>query len=297
MYLVYIDESGNTGANLDSPDQPIHWLIALAATPAMVTQIETEMLAIAGRYFGLRARAADFEFHGAHIFSGRTTDYRQLSVADRVRLFNELLSLIGRFGVRLFVRGINKAAHKDRARDKGYPPDHPHRLGFMYLVEQVDEWLEAMQPAPDLFAAREPIYGLIVADEQNEVRRDVVSGFAAWRQYGTEHGYRARHIRYLIDTVHYVPSQDSWLIQLADCVAFVRNRYGKIFREKGFHEARYSESDRAIVHLWRDLCAPHVVSACGRRAQVADMKKARSGQTQLSAGARSGEPAPDRAYV
>lgn len=55
MYLVYIDESGNTGANLDSPDQPIHWLIALAATPAMVTQIETEMLAIAGRYFGLRA--------------------------------------------------------------------------------------------------------------------------------------------------------------------------------------------------------------------------------------------------
>src|SRR5690606_21480572 len=81
---IRVDESGNTEANLDSPDQPIHWLIALAATPAMVTQIETEMLAIAGRYFGLRARAADFEFHGAHIFSGRTIDYRQLSVADRV---------------------------------------------------------------------------------------------------------------------------------------------------------------------------------------------------------------------
>jgi len=27
MYLFYIGESGNTGADLDNTDQPIHWLV------------------------------------------------------------------------------------------------------------------------------------------------------------------------------------------------------------------------------------------------------------------------------
>lgn len=259
MYLFYIDESGNTGANLDSRDQPIHWLIALGVSPATAMSIETEMLAIAGRYFGRRARDADFEFHGTDIFSGRTPDYRGLSAHDRVKLYAEILSLVDRFGARLFVRGIDKVAHKERAAERGYLPDHPYRLGFMYLLEQLDEWLEERQPSPGLFeAAREPVLGLIVADEQKETDREVVSGFASWRQFGTDHGYRARHIKYLIDTVHYVPSHDSWLIQLIDCVAFVRQRYAKIFREKGFNVARYSKSDQAIMDLWKEYCAPNV---------------------------------------
>lgn len=29
MRLYYVDESGNTGLNLDSPDQPVHWVVAL----------------------------------------------------------------------------------------------------------------------------------------------------------------------------------------------------------------------------------------------------------------------------
>jgi hypothetical protein len=261
MYLFYVGESGNTGADLDSADQPIHWLVALAVSPPAVMRIETELLGIAARYFGPRARQADFELHGADIFSGRTPDFRRLSVADRVNLYGELLALIGDAGGRLFVRGIDKGQHKQRARRGGYAPDHPHRLGFMYLVEQIDEWLQRQQPADDLFEGpAEPVYGLVVADEQKEVDRDVVSGFAAWRQYGTDHGYRARHIRYLIDTVHYVPSQDSWLIQLTDCVAFVRNRYARIVRDRGYDEAGYTRSDRAIAELWREHCAPHLVS-------------------------------------
>jgi hypothetical protein len=32
MYLFYIDESGNTGTDLDAADQPVHWLVSLAVT-------------------------------------------------------------------------------------------------------------------------------------------------------------------------------------------------------------------------------------------------------------------------
>lgn len=261
MYLFYVDESGNTGANLDSTDQPIHWLVAVGVTPAAVMEIETEMLTLAANRFGLEARHPEFELHGAHIFSGRTAPYRRLSVSERVELYADLLALIGRAQAKLFIRGIDKQRHKQRAGEKEYEPDHPHRLGFMYLVEQLDEWLEQSQPPDELFGgAGQPQYGLLVADEQKEIERDVVRGFASWRMYGTDYGYRARHIRFLIDTVHYVPSQDSWLIQLADCVAFIRNRHARILRKYGFDDESYSPSDRAVSQLWREHCLPHVIS-------------------------------------
>lgn len=260
MFLFYVDESGNTGSDLDSRDQPVHWLIAVGVTPSALNDIETEMLTTAVSYFGWQARTADFELHGSDIFSGRKEEYRRLSVDQRVQLYSDLLQLIGQHDCVLFVRGIDKQRHKERAERMGYDPDHPHRLGFMYLVERLDEWLEDQQPRTEIFGTASTTFGLVIADEQKEVDRDVVKGFAMWRMYGTDHGYRARNIKFLIDTVHYVPSQDSWLIQLADCVAFVRNRYGRIWRAKGSDKSAYTKSDEAIVRLWREYCAPHVAS-------------------------------------
>jgi hypothetical protein len=127
----------------------------------------------------------------------------------------------------------------------------------MYLVERIDEWLEEHQPESDLLSPEPPLYGLLVADEQKEVDRDIIRQFAFWRDFGTD-GYRRREIRYLIDTVHYVPSQDSWLIQLADCVAFLRNRLERVLRRKGWDTATYTESEQAVSTLWRH-CAPQVV--------------------------------------
>lgn len=167
MYLFYIDESGNTGRNLDSADQPIHWLIALVATPRAVF------------------------------------------------------------------------------------------LAMMYLIERLDEWLEVQPTAGRDEDQRETTnLGLLIADEQREVDREIVESFAWWRHFGTDHGYRVREIEHLIDTVHYVPSQDSWMIQLADCVAYLCNRQRKVMRESGYQEAGWSRSQRAVMALWRDHCAP-----------------------------------------
>jgi len=79
----------------------------------------------------------------------------------------------------------------------------------MYLIERLDEWLEAQQPAE----GAPPVYGLIAVDEQREIGREIVESFAFWRDYGTDHGYRTRDILYFLDCVHFLPSHDSWLIQ------------------------------------------------------------------------------------
>jgi len=261
MQLFYIDESGNTGGDLTHIGEPVHWLVALGVAEHQVQAIETDMLAIATKYFKAAARDPQFELHGVDLFSGRG-HVRGLGVADRVRLYAEILALVGMRGARIWVRGIHKQRHKARAASRLYAAEHPYKLGFMYLVESLDAWLGTQQPQPEAIASGElGTLGLLVSDEQDEVSRDLVSGFARWRQFGTDHGYRTRDVRFLIDTIHYVKSQDSWLIQLVDCIAFIRNRYEKVGTKHGWDATRYNQSEKAVVALWTQHCAPHVVDS------------------------------------
>lgn len=268
MHLFYIDESGNTGANLDAPDQPIHWLVALCVTPEAVREFEREMRALALRYFPERALQPDFEFHGNHIYT-RRGDCRGWPAERAVELYSELMGIVARQNCAIFITGIDKAGLKRRAAASGYDPAHPYGLALMYLLERIDEWLERQPRGSNL--------GLLVADEQKEVDRQMVEKFASWRYRSTEFGLSRRSIRFLIDTLHYVPSQDSWLIQMADCLAYLYARYQKILREKGTARESYTAAEAAVVKLWEENCAnklrkQYVWPAPGKR-------EARSGQT------------------
>lgn len=136
---------------------------------------------------------------------------------------------------------------------------HPHKLGFMLLVRRIDEWLRAQQSTADPGRGGAPVLGLLVADEHKEVDRDLVRTFAAWRAPKVDSSDRRREIRCLIDTVHTVPSHNSWMIQVADCVAYLRGRYGRLLRAKGTRTGTYSASEAAVAGLWLDHCQPRVV--------------------------------------
>lgn len=259
MYLFYIDESGNTGADLTTAQEPVHWLVAVGVSMRAVHAIEADMLGIAMKYFRSRGSEADFEFHGSDLFGARG-DARNITPSERVAVYQEVLGLLQRHSCKIWVRGIDKPLHARRARERGYSPEHPYKLGFMYLVESIDYWLQTQQPDPSLFqGASDPVYGLLVCDQQDEVSRDLVGRFAHWRQSGTSHGYKTRDVKYLIDTVHSVPSHDSWLLQLVDCAAFIRNRCEKIGRKHGWDPKLYMVSDRAVFELWEKLCRSCIV--------------------------------------
>ena len=132
MQLFYLDESGNTGTNLDDPQQPIHWLLAIGMTPAALQRAESDLLAIAVRYAHARAYAPEFEFHGADIYQG-AGNFAFLTPVDRVRLYDEILAVIPRHGMNLFCRGINKREHRDLAMADFHAPEHPQVLAFTFL--------------------------------------------------------------------------------------------------------------------------------------------------------------------
>ena len=254
MYFFYVDESGNTGKHAD-PAEPIHWLSAVGVPVATLRRIEADMLALACDAFGPRAKEPGFEFHGADLFSGRRR-CRGMEPDVRVGIYRALAALLTKHGCALFVRGIDKARHHARAARRGYAAVHPHTLTFQFLLERVDEWLQKRQPRG---RSADELLGLVIADEQKEVGREVVYSFARWRDAGTVMGYRARKLRYLIDTVHHVPSTDSWLLQLVDCMTYLRNRYEKIQRGKVLRGEALGPADEEIVSLWTKHCQPVLV--------------------------------------
>lgn len=257
MYFFYVDESGNTGNHAD-PAEPVHWLCAVGVHVTSIRAIEAEMLALATRAFGPRAMEPGFEFHGADLFSGRR-ECRGMDAEVRVDVYRGLCELLAKHHCALFVRGIEKAEHQARAARRGYAAVHPHTLAFQFLLERVDEWLQYRQPpsAPTAFAGES--LGLVIADEQKEMDREVVYSFARWRNAGTAMGYRARKLHFLIDTVHHVPSTDSWLLQLVDCMSYLRNRYEKIQRGKVKRGEGLGRADEAVISLWTRYCQPVLV--------------------------------------
>lgn len=244
MYLFYIDESGNSGAQL-LPTEPIHWLVAVGVHARALRAVETEMLDLAVRFFGSRAYEPGFEFHGVDLFSGRR-ECNALLPRERVELYRALAALLSRHGCAIFVRGIDKAAYRAHAAGGGRRT-HPHAVAFKRLVSCINGWLACRQCAD----GADPVVGLLVADEQKEVDRETVRGFADWRdsQCGASAG------RYLVDTVHYIPSMDSWSLQLADCVSYLRNRYEKVMRSRELPGYVTTPADEEIVNLWENFCA------------------------------------------
>ncbi len=252
MFLFYLDESGHTGNNLSDPDQPITWMVALAIDSQAVPATEAALRSIAKKQFYKRADKPDFEFKGQRIFQGEG-DFANLKPPERIQLYNEILSTLSSNGIRIFARGIHKLRHKRRADAGGYYlPSNPYLLAFMYLTESLDGWLERQQPPKGVAAT--PVLGLVVADEQLEMGREIVARFNRWRQNGTDFGIYAREIKYLIDTVHYVPSHDSWLLQLTDCVAYLRNRLQRAYEAKGADKSKYTKSDLAVEVQWKAYC-------------------------------------------
>jgi hypothetical protein len=244
VILFFVDDSGNTGAKLDHPIERIHWLIAVGVDESLIRDVDRAMFDVCVKHFGYKAAsAADFEVKGSELFGGRGCA-ESLDPLQRIDCYKEILSILDAHHARLFVRGINKPMHATRAEERGYKPDAPYDLAFQYLVERIDEWLDSIPTQPR---------GLMVADEQQEAGRRMVHQFNQWAHRGTSGGYRARSITRLLPSLHYVRSVDSRLVQLADCVAFLRNRVAKI----AWHPK--NDSDRAVISLWSAHCHPLVV--------------------------------------
>lgn len=230
MYLVFIDGSGNTGMQLDHPTCTAYFLVALAVHGKYARALEDAATEVLARYFGDGCRRPGFECKGSDLYRGQGP-CAAMRPADRVALYGELLALLEAHHASVIWVCIDKP----RLARRYATPMHPHKLAFIFMVEQVEKFLRQRGD-----------FGLIVSDEEKEVENQVIEDLSRYKEMGTSFGYNPIELRCIVDNVHWVRSHNSRLMQLADVCAYLCQRQ---LRERG----KTSAGAQAVQRLWESI--------------------------------------------
>jgi Protein of unknown function (DUF3800) len=227
MYLIFFDGTGNTGAQLDHPTNTIHYLVGLAIPSNRARALEDDVTAVLTGRFAGACRAQGFECKGSDMYRGEGP-CTHMRPADRVALYEEMVSLLDRHRVSVIWQGIDKPALAARyAR-----PMHPHKLAFLYFAESVERFLRAKNS-----------YGLMISDEEKSVEQQVIEDLPRYKELGTGFGYQPLDLTKIVDNVHWVKSHNSRLLQLADNCTFLCQRY-----RRDMHKTTLQA--QAVQRLW-----------------------------------------------
>ncbi len=204
MYLCYVDESGNTGGNLQDINQPKLLLGAVLVPMHRIKEIEDDLRVLAYRHFAAESRNTDFEFHGDAIYNARGRYFKKLTMEKRIEILSDLVELAVKYvDLKLGYVSIQKA--------KYFARPHIQQTAFSMVVERLEEHL----------ARQENAYCVLVADEQNEIEQKLIDDLDHYKQHGTRFGYKSVQVERIIDSVHFVQSKNNLLMQLCDVICYI----------------------------------------------------------------------------
>jgi len=210
MYLIYVDEAGNTGANLLDPQQPYHLILALLVPDKLWHEIEAEMSAIVAAYVPELDRSG-FEFHAVDLHHGNRY-FRTYERGLRTEIAHRILSIVPKFGLHI----IYAACHKPRLAGLRMRVPHPHNLAFAHIADMCERYL-AGPGGGEL--------GIVVADHNRDREAGLHASLRRYRQLGVSMGIRLTRLDHIIENIHFQASDSSYFLQIADLCAYYITRY------------------------------------------------------------------------
>ena len=164
MYLIYLDESGNTGINLNDPNQPLFVLAALVVSESLWMSLEKDLTDAMDNHFPL-PRPLNFEIHATNIRNG-SGYFRQFSVSERLAFRDDWLKIAHKHNLKLIYRAIAKRRLLTWIRQTFCSGVfiNPHVAAFPLVSHVVDEYLDSL-PGNNL--------GIFISDENREIISDV----------------------------------------------------------------------------------------------------------------------------
>ncbi|MFB3892571.1 MAG: DUF3800 domain-containing protein [Phycisphaerae bacterium] len=206
MHIVYFDETGNTGTNMEDPQQAVFVLGALIVSEAQWQALESELERAMNRAFPL-PRPETFEIRGGTLRNGEGY-FRGFRVLHRIAFRDEWLSIALRFGAKFVYRAIEKARfHRWVQTTFGSGVKiNPYIAAFPLVARVVDEFL-AEHPGKPL--------GIFVFDENKEVVHDIEKSLRMLR--GIDSGLRLGRI---IEKGFFIDSSKSLILQLCDLCTY-----------------------------------------------------------------------------
>ena len=196
MRFVYFDE-----VKYHPPKQPYHWNGALSVDAERLPQIEGQINDLAREYFHTARLTRETEFHAVDIFHRKHQFREWTDVAMRVECLERLASIADNPDA---IRKIYVRIDPSRMIRDGWEED-----AFMFFVERCQR-----------DAARCNDKCILIGDLDGEYADGSVSNLSRFRADGTDFQY-GQVIDRLLDSVYFIPSHHSRLLQLADVYTYI----------------------------------------------------------------------------
>lgn len=222
MHFFYLDESGDTGGNLQDDQQPIFVLAGLSVADKKWNNTKEKLDQIISRYFGGNIPVG-FEVHSNELLSPNGEGpFLGHDTNDRLNLVRELLGLINELGHYVHYFAIEKSSlmSVNCQFDTVYNNKHPYLLSFDYLITYMNWHVKENLGQ----SAR----GMIVMDEKEE-HHESVEGIIHNRRFDVPNNQK---VKWIVEFSYPVDSRKNPMIQLSDLVALCVRRFLEI--EKGY---------------------------------------------------------------
>lgn len=216
MQFIFIDETGNSGFDLDNDEQPFHILFGVIIEHKLLPTIQNELLDIAKEHYE-NFDKSDFEFKGFDLFKGKSFN-KDKKVDERIDITEKILQIFLKYELKTITTIIDKNTLKRKYTN----PMHPHQLAFRFMVEKFESYL-----------IENNRYGLMVCDEIKEHEQSLIEDLESFKRQGTSIGnYENVVCQNILDSVHYVKSHNSLGIQLCDVGTYFMGKYWRILIKK-----------------------------------------------------------------
>lgn len=206
MYLIYLDESGNSGCNLTDPQQPVFVLGALIIPEEKWLSVETSILRVISDYFKGNI-PEKFEIHATDMRNG-TRHFKGVPLSTRMELRNALLQIAVDHDLRFIYRAIAKKRYSswlEREYGAGIIIN-PHIAAYPLVAQTINNYLKNEGPTT---------LGILINDENREVVGDIERTTRILR--ATQGSLQLDRI---IEKGFFIDSSKSHALQLADLCIF-----------------------------------------------------------------------------
>jgi hypothetical protein len=209
MHLVYFDESGNSGNNLNDSEQPMFVLGALIVPEACWQAVEADLEAPVEEYFPDIA-ASGAEIHAGDLRASRGC-FKGIAVPERVAMRDAWLTVGQKYRLKFVYRSIEKKRYQ-RWMHETFGVGiaiNPHVAAFPLVSMVVNSYL-----------AGQKALGMFISDENKEIVRDIEKSI---RQLRIASG--PLRLSQIIEKGFFIDSAKSRVLQLCDmCVLHARKK-------------------------------------------------------------------------
>lgn len=218
MHFFYLDESGDTGANLADPDQPIFVLGGISVADKKWNNTKEALDRAVSHYFQGEI-PDDFELHACELLSPNGEGpFAGHEIGRRLALVRSLLGLVEELSHNAHFFAVEKS--KADTSTCGYPTPfdakNPYLLSFDYLVTHINWHVKE--------GLGQSARGMLVLDEKPE-HHLAIETIIQHRRFS---GAAAHRVKWIVEFSYPVDSKKNPMIQLSDLVVLCVRRFLEI---------------------------------------------------------------------